>query len=195
MLLEEYDISWMTCVSTANQGQDYLEYRFGTILSVNQRCHLLGFRIPYYVWVGTAKDSSSVQLRLAKVNASATESPFISALDLQSRAAEESQRLSTLQFRSKAYDSAIVNLAASLPLPSAWYQSHHWRIYYDETLQKHRQFNDEYIYAFTWEDDKADERILKINEDDVILAITSAGDNILSYATQRPKRIHAVDLK
>ena len=30
--------------------------------------------------------------------------------------------------------------------------------------------------------------------DDVILAITSAGDNILSFALERPRRIHAVDL-
>jgi len=150
MQLVEYDPCLILHRSAINLiVQDYLEYRFGTILSFNQRAHILGFRIPYYAWIGTAKDSSSVQLRLAKVNASATESPFISALDLQSRAAEESQRLSTIQLRSKAYDSAIINLAASLPLPSAWYQSHHWRIYYDETLQKHRQFNDEYIYAFT----------------------------------------------
>ena len=62
-------------------------------------------------------------------------------------------------------------------------------------MKKHRQFNDEYIYAFTWEDARVDARLLKVKEDDVILAITSAGDNILSYALENPKRIHAVDLK
>lgn len=88
----------------------------------------------------------------------------------------------------------MVNLAASLPLPAAWYQAHHWRIYYDDQLQKHRQFNDEYIYAFTWEDARVDARLLNINSEDVILAITSAGDNVLAYALERPKRIHAIDL-
>ena len=88
-----------------------------------------------------------------------------------------------------------MNLAASLPLPAAWYQQHHWRIYYDEQLQKHKQFGDEYIYAFTWEDSRVDARLLKITPDDVILAITSAGDNVLAYALEGPKRIHAVDLK
>ena len=108
---------------------------------------------------------------------------------------EDAQRISAVEIRSKAYESAIINLAASLPLPASWYQVHHWRIYYDDTLQKHKQFNDEYIYAFTWEDVRVDARLLKIREDDVILAITSAGDNILAYALEKPKRIHAVDLK
>jgi betaine lipid synthase len=74
------------------------------------------------------------------------------------------------------------------------YQNHHWRIHYDESLQKHKRFNNSYIYAFTWEDDRADARILKVKPDDVILAITSAGDNILSFALENPRRIHAVDL-
>lgn len=156
---------------------------------------MFGLRIPYYVWVGCPKQSGASQLKLAKLNAAATESPYITALDLQSRAVEEAQRMSTIQVQSKAYESAIVNLAASLPLPSSWYQTHHWRIYYDDQLQKHRQFNNEYIYAFTWEDDKVDARLLKIRDNDVILALTSAGDNILSYALERPKRIHAIDLK
>lgn len=156
---------------------------------------MFGLRIPYYVWIGCAKESGNSHLNLAKVNAAATESPFLTALDLHTRAVEDAHRSSTIEIRSKAYESAIVNLAASLPLPSSWYQTHHWRIYYDDSLQKHRQFKDEYIYAFTWEDARVDTRLLKIQEDDVILAITSAGDNILQYALEKPKRIHAVDLK
>lgn len=147
------------------------------------------------MWVGCAKDSGASQLKLAELNAAATESPYLSALDLQTKAVEAAQQSSAVEIRSKAYESAVINLAASLPLPASWYQTHHWRIYYDDQLQKHKQFNDEYIYAFTWEDSRADARILKIQEDDVILAITSAGDNILSYALENPRRIHAVDLK
>jgi len=96
--------------------------------------------------------------------------------------------------RSKSYESAIVNLSSNLPLPATFYQQHHWRIYYNDLLQKHQQFGNEYIYAFNWEDPKVDRQLLQINKDDVILTITSAGDNILDYLLERPKRIHAVDL-
>jgi betaine lipid synthase len=40
-----------------------------------------------------------------------------------------------------------------------------------------------------------DQRILKVGPEDVVLAITSAGDNILDTLLQQPKRVHAVDLK
>ena len=98
------------------------------------------------------------------------------------------------EIRSKAFDAAIVNLSANLPLPSFFYQNNHWRIYYDDQLKKHTQFKDEYIYAFTWEDTRVDHNLLKLGSEDVVLAITSAGDNILSYALSSPARIHAVDL-
>lgn len=156
---------------------------------------MFGLRIPYYVWVGCGKDTGDAQRKLANLNAAVTESPFISALDVRNKAVEQAQQDSVIEIKSKAYESAIINLASSLPLPSTWYQTHHWRIFYDDQLPKHRQFKDEYLYSFTWEDAKVDTRLLKINEDDVILAITSAGDNILQYALERPKRIHAVDLK
>ncbi|KAF2084993.1 hypothetical protein K490DRAFT_68195 [Saccharata proteae CBS 121410] len=172
--------------------RDYLEYKFGTVLNINRRNHFLGVRIPYYVWVGCSKDSGSSGSKLAELDAAATESPFMAALDLQARTFGRNE--TAVEIRSKAYESAIVNLAASLPLPASWYQNHHWRIYFDDQLQKHKQFNDEYIYAFTWEDSRVDARILNVRPDDVILAITSAGDNILSFALNKPKRIHAVDL-
>ena len=182
-------------VNLDSARRDYMEYKFGTILSGNRRCRLLGFRIPYYIFIGCARETSSSMQQLAALDAAVTESPFISALDVHSKSLSKPRRRSSLSERhSKAYESAVVNLAASLPLPAAYYQNNKTRIYYDETLQKHRQFNDEYIYAFTWEDSRVDSRLLKITSEDVILAITSAGDNILSYALERPKRIHAVDL-
>lgn len=145
------------------------------------------------MWLGCHKDQGTTATQLAELNAAATESPFLSALDLQARST--SLAAPPAEVRSKAYECAIVNLQASLPLPAAWYQNHHWRIYFDSQLQKHTQFNNEYIYAFTWEDSKVDARLLKVQPDDVILAITSAGDNILSLALEGPRRIHAVDLK
>lgn len=160
------------------------------MLSFNERCHLFGFRIPYYVWVGCPKESQSSEHQLAELNAAVTESPFLSAIDARNLKSGSS----AIDIRSKSYESAIINLASCLPLPPSWYQAHHWRVHYDEMLEKHRQFRNEYIYAFTWEDSHVDSKVLKLNSEDVVLAITSAGDNILSYALEGPKRIHAVDL-
>ena len=102
---------------------------------------------------------------------------------------------SSLEARSKAYRSAVINLSAKLPLPSTFYQNNQYRIYYEEQHPKHTQFGNEFIYAFTWEDSRVDQRILKINETDVVVCLTSAGDNLLDYlASCKPRRVHAVDL-
>ena len=176
--------------------RDYLEYKFGTVLSSNSRNRLLGF-IPFYIWVGCHKKpfspSSLPHEIIERIDALATESPFLFPVnqgDALSRAIERSAP----EIRSKAFVTAVQNLSANLPLPSFFYQNHHWRIYYDDQLQKHTQFKDEYIYAFTWEDARVDERILKLGPEDKVIAISSAGDNILSYLTQSPARVHAVDL-
>lgn len=176
--------------------RDYLEYRLGTVLNVNDRNRMLG-RIPYYIWLGCHKkpfsESALPHEIVEKVDALVTESPYLYPVN-HSKALARAVDRAAPEIRSKAFDAAIQNLAANLPLPSFFYQNHHYRIYYDDQHTKHTQFNDEYIYAFTWEDTRVDERILKLTSDDVILAITSAGDNILSYALQSPARIHAVDL-
>lgn len=89
----------------------------------------------------------------------------------------------------------MLNLTTNLPLPSSFYQNHPWRIYYNELHPQHTQFCNDYIYAFTWEDPRVDHRLLKITREDTILAITSAGDNILSYILDgHPQKIHAVDI-
>jgi len=182
-------------VNLDSARRDYIEYKFGTILSTNRRANVVGFKIPYYIFVGCTRRTGAMLKEVAQLDAAVTESPFISALDLHSQTVNpRKRRSSSTERRSKMFDTAVVNLAASLPLPAAYYQNSKTRIYYDGTLPKHTQFNDEYIYAFTWEDSRTDARLLKITGDDVILAITSAGDNILSYALERPKRIHAVDL-
>ncbi|KAG0642618.1 hypothetical protein HOY80DRAFT_1014441 [Tuber brumale] len=174
--------------------RDYLEYKFGTILSVNERNRILG-GIPYYIWIGCQKLHTTTDV-LALVDSAITESPCLSPIYYMSGAQTNAQLSdTTLKLRSKGFEAAVLNLATNLPLPSAFYQNRHWRIYYDELLQKHTQFNNSYIYAFTWEDPRVDQSILKIGSDDVVLAITSAGDNILHYLIEgSPKRIHAVDL-
>lgn len=136
---------------------------------------------------------------LAKLDAAATNSPYLSPVRHEETQRQSIAALNTSterELRSKGFEAAVLNLSLNLPLPSFFYQNHeHYRIYYDELLQKHTQFNSSYIYAFTWEDPRVDQRILKLTPDDVVLAITSAGDNLLSYIIDAsPKRVHAVDL-
>lgn len=176
--------------------RDYLEYRFGTVLSADSRNYLLG-AIPYYVWIGCQKKPSSSPNYAGEIverlDASVTESPYLYPINHTNSLSRDIER-TVPELRSKAFDAAIINLSANLPLPSFFYQNHHWRIHYDDQLKKHTQFKNEYIYAFTWEDSRVDDRLLKLGPNDVVLAITSAGDNILSYALSSPARIHAVDL-
>ena len=107
---------------------------------------------------------------------------------------EKEQRFSQ-DVHSKAYRSAIVNLSAKLPLPSTFYQNFRYRICYEEQLSKHTRFGNDFIYAFTWEDSRVDQQLLKIKPDDVVLCLCSAGDNLLDYLQScRPRRIHSVDL-
>ncbi|KAG8984034.1 hypothetical protein FRB93_006827 [Tulasnella sp. JGI-2019a] len=68
-----------------------------------------------------------------------------------------------------------------------------WRVpYLEEKI--HEQFKT-HIYGWTWEDPRVDVERLGITKDDSILAITSAGDNVLHYAIAAGvERIHAVDM-
>lgn len=192
--------AWFDADRVALDGarRDYLEYRFGTVISASARNYLLG-GIPYYIFIGCQKEIYGSQPNpnskeiVEKLDAAYTESPYLSPANHRK---DVSMALETqvAEIRSKAYESAVINLTTNLPLPSSFYQNHHWRIYYNDMLTKHTQFGNEYIYAFTWEDPRVDNRLLNIGSDDVILAITSAGDNILDYLQYNPRRVHAVDL-
>lgn len=193
--------------------RDYLEYRFGTVKSLNFRNKVLG-GIPYYVFIGTDKDYSSDIT--GRINAVATESPYLgpispstSSINLSgtvppttlaaakdAAAAAQIARQTTTEIYSKGYQAALVNMERNYPFPSFFYQREVWRIYYDFALPKYNQFAGQYIYAFTWEDPREDIEILNIKPTDTMLAITSAGDNILAYASMdnAPRRIHGVDL-
>ncbi|CAN3370916.1 hypothetical protein DICA4_F33122 [Diutina catenulata] len=161
--------------------RNYLEYKFGTVKSLNLYNNKLG-RIPYYIWLGCDKDRSEQVLH--RINCLATESPYLAPADASDIPV------------SKGHAAALVNLQKNLPFPSMYYQKEAWRVYYDEVNPLAEQFKDTYIYAFTWEDPREDDNILHFSSDDTVLAITSAGDNILHYASlpNPPKRIHAVDL-
>ena len=170
--------------------RDYVEYRFGTILSCSERNYWLG-GIPYYKFIGCRRDADTSARLIEQEDAVLTESPYLSANEYRKH---QNTQQNTEVVHSKSYESAIVNLSSNLPLPAAFYQKHSWRICYNELLEKHQQFKNEYIYAFNWEDPTVDRQLLNINSSDVILTITSAGDNILDYMLEAPRRIHAVDL-
>lgn len=164
--------------------RDYLEYRFGTLKSLNLYNKKLG-NIPFYIWVGTNKSKESDAL-MHRFNSLATESPYLAPVDVE-----------TASFPiSKALEACMENVKKGLPYPSLFYQKEVWRIYYDELSPHYDQFKSQYIYAFTWEDPKEDARFLNLTSNDTVLAITSAGDNVLSYAAlpNAPQKIHAVDL-
>ncbi|KEY71135.1 hypothetical protein S7711_00957 [Stachybotrys chartarum IBT 7711] len=198
MVLRNFWRGWFDLdrVNLEPSRRDYLEYKFGTVLNLNARNRTLG-SIPYYIWLGCQKKpfspSSLPHEIIERIDALATESPYLYPAN-QGDALTRAIERSAPEIRSKAFLTAVQNLSANLPLPSFFYQNHHWRIYYDDQLKKHTQFNDEYIYAFTWEDSRVDARLLNLGPDDKVIAISSAGDNVLSYLTQSPARVHAVDL-
>ncbi len=50
------------------------------------------------------------------------------------------------------------------------------------------------IYPSCWEDPRVDRQALRITDRDTVLAIASGGCNVLAYALDAPRRIHAVDI-
>ena len=49
------------------------------------------------------------------------------------------------------------------------------------------------VYNTCWEDPSVDRQALRLTADDTLLVITSAGCNVLDYALQGPRAIHAID--
>lgn len=162
----------------------YLEYKFGTVKSLNAKNRRLG-NIPFYIWIGC--DKRRLEQLVSRINCHATELPCL---------APHAGPLAAPPIVSKGHETALANLSKNLPYPSAYYQRLAWRVYYDEHNDLHHQFRNQYIYAFTWEDPREDHNILRFKSSDTVLAITLAGDNILHYASlpDCPRRIHAVDL-
>ncbi|KAI8638499.1 hypothetical protein BD408DRAFT_393869 [Parasitella parasitica] len=151
--------------------RDYMEYKFGTIKSLNRRNHFVIpflIQIPYYIWLGCSTARQSELSNLVEIPD-----------DTDSVKSGQSNRYS---------------LSASRSAVSFSYKNKQWRLDYNPSLPCHTQFRS-YIYAFTWEDPRVDLEYLNISKDDVMFVITSAGDNALDYALRaQPKRIHCVDM-
>lgn len=190
--------------------RDYVEYKFGTILSASERNYLLG-GIPYYLFVGCHISAETVHHRTSKTmhepadfstkdsleqyDAALTESPYLAPQEYDLELSKQATTQPQAPVRSKSYESALVNLSSNLPLPASFYQHHPWRTTYSDLLPKHTQFADEYIYAFNWEDPAIDLDILNLSQADALVTITSAGDNILDYLSHsHVSRVHAIDL-
>lgn len=161
--------------------RDYLEYVFGSVLNLN-RWNYEPRLVPYYIWIGSPKNAASTIDEITRLNASQTGLVI-------AKSAENSYGT---QVHSKAYKAATTNLAAELPLPCFYYQNRHWRLPYDESMEKFALLK-EPTAAFTWEQSLKDKALLKIGPNDAILALTSGGDNIVSYILEKPVQIHAVD--
>ena len=57
-----------------------------------------------------------------------------------------------------------------------------------------RIIKDTYIYNLSFEDGSVDRNIMNFNSDDVLLCITTGGDNILNYLIDNVKKIHTADI-
>ncbi|KAI7900847.1 uncharacterized protein BX663DRAFT_488152 [Cokeromyces recurvatus] len=157
--------------------RDYLEHKFGTIKSLNRRNHFLIpylIQMPYYIWLGC---SSARQPELSSLMEISDDTDSVTSSHSQHSSMSHLNNSSELVYRS-----------------SFNYQNRRWRLDYNPNLACHAQFRS-YIYAFTWEDPRVDLDYLKLSKDDVILVITSGGDNALEYALcAQPKRIHCIDM-
>ncbi|KAG0761744.1 hypothetical protein G6F57_007623 [Rhizopus arrhizus] len=147
--------------------RDYLEYKFGTIKSLNRRNHFIIpylIQMPYYIWLGCSNARQGDLSSLVEIS-------------------EDTDSVTSGR-------SSVTSLARG----SFSFQNKQWRLDYNPHLACHTQFRS-YIYAFTWEDPRVDLEYLNISNNDVLFLITSAGDNALEYALKaQPKRIHCVDM-
>lgn len=163
--------------------RDYLEYKFGTIKSLNRRNHFIIpylIQMPYYIWLGC---SSARQSELSNL----VEIPD----DTDSVMSGHSNRSSFSHANSA---NSLMASRQTRSVSSFSFQNKQWRLDYNPSLPCHTQFRS-YIYAFTWEDPRVDLQHLNISKDDVMFVITSAGDNALEYALQaQPKKIHCIDM-
>ncbi|WWC92743.1 uncharacterized protein L201_007702 [Kwoniella dendrophila CBS 6074] len=205
-------------VNLHTSRRDYLEYKMGTIKTYNARNNFLNswfIQIPYYVFLGCSRqrDASST-LRSFKqeagnqkgLNNAGLLTP-ISPFGTPPLTSPDTFNVPNLDLGPSAYgkpelqsgkqDEIILQqtlVDAGAPLsPFHYHLKNAWRVPYLEE-KVHEQFRT-HIYGWTWEDPAVDVKKLNINENDHILAITSAGDNVLHYAlAASPARIHAVDM-
>ncbi|ORX37775.1 hypothetical protein BD324DRAFT_641879 [Kockovaella imperatae] len=188
--------------------RDYLEYKMGTIKLYNGRNNFLNswfIQIPYYIFIGCSRgrDASAAAEAFEKLAGNRlgrdssglltptspfTMSPFATPLS------EKNHFIPDLSLGPSAAEMEQTIFDVGAPFSPFHYQLRKaWRVpYLEEKI--HEQFRT-HIYGWTWEDPDIDVKRLGIKKDDHVLAITSAGDNVLHYAlAANCERIHAVDM-
>ena len=171
--------------------REYLEYRFGSIFNVN--CWKYEYRlIPYFIWIGCSK-----RIDLLSVDPGTLPNVELRQLQEIARATDQfkEERVHSgvdLKVPSNFYETALINIAEDLPLPSFFYQNKHWRLPNDENLEKVAGLS-EISSPYTWDEAQNDKAVMSMSTNDTVLALTNGGDNILAYALDHPKHLHAVD--
>jgi len=202
--------------------RNYLEWRFGTMKSINARNsfgHIAA--IPYYIWLG-CKAHRDLPERLSIFGADPLTPAFSPALSVSTPALEmipdltlspalaptlpRSSSITSMNLprRSSGRVNSVIDMIpppspmleptmTGTPLSAFYYQKHNYRMPYQHGDDQ-KLFRS-WIYGFTWEDPIDDMKRMKIAKNDTVLCITSAGDNALHYAIKgQPKRIHCVDM-
>ncbi|OXG17402.1 betaine lipid synthase [Cryptococcus neoformans Tu401-1] len=188
--------------------REYLEYKMGTIKTYNARNNFLNtwfIQIPYYVFLGCSRQrDASVSAKSFTLEAGnrlgqsdlgllTPTSPFTNSLSVFGSPSPMLE-MPELVLGPSAIQATQTIFEVGAPLsPFHYHLRKAWRVpYLEEKI--HEQFRT-HIYGWTWEDPAIDVKKLNINKNDHILAITSAGDNVLHYAlAAKPARIHAVDM-
>lgn len=64
----------------------------------------------------------------------------------------------------------------------------------EEKVERPPMFPPTFLYNMSWEDPRPDEKVLKTTKGDVVLTLTSGGDNTLDLAIQGADEVHSVDM-
>ena len=64
----------------------------------------------------------------------------------------------------------------------------------ENKVERPPMFPPTFLYNMSWEDPRPDEEVLQINDTDVVLTLTSGGDNTLDLAIQGAASVHSVDM-
>ncbi|KAJ1718790.1 hypothetical protein LPJ61_006471, partial [Coemansia biformis] len=173
--------------------RNYLEHVFDTVKTLNARNHFIVpylVQIPYYVWLGTLPPASGGGPGTRSTGSSVyVDEPLTPAASPRNCLQPSDSKGGWSQSSDELVVSCHMDKAAPLPPARGWI-----RLPYNPLRPEHAQFST-YIYGFTWEDPETDIGVLDLQRGDSILAITSAGDNVLAYAAHTEGlAIHCVDM-
>ena len=159
--------------------RNYLEYKFGNIVSINTWEFHRRF-IPYYAWIGCKRKPN-----FASFNS-------VLAETMSKEKLEPSRQIG----KHLLHERIRQNMMLELPLPSYTYQNHLWRLPYDEALEapNSTQLNqtnnrDSQIWYRTRDVSGRP----SIPSSSRILALGTDSDTVLSYSKAEPRQLIVID--